>query len=54
MRNTLDLVLGFLFSPPFLHAAVGSLVGAAVYAVWDWLQGTAGKPWQNQNPNGRV
>lgn len=54
MRDTLDLVLGFIASPAFFYAASGALVGAAIYAVWDWLQGTAGKPWHNQTPNGRV
>lgn len=53
MRETLDLVLGF-FSPAFFYAASGAVVGAAIYAVWDWIQGTAGKPWHDQNTSGRV
>lgn len=57
MRDALDLVIGFFLHPAFLYGSTGAFVGAAVFAVWDWFQGTAGKPWKSisrNEPHGRA
>jgi hypothetical protein len=46
-------LVDFLTSPAFFHAAVGAAVGALIYAVYDWVQGTGGKPWGQRNTNNR-
>lgn len=47
--DTISQVVGFLLNPAFFYAAVGAAVGAAIYAVWDFIQGTAGRSWREQN-----
>lgn len=57
MRDALDLVIGFFLHPAFLYGSTGAFVGAAVFAAWDWFQGTAGKPWKSisrNEPHGRA
>ena len=51
--DTLNQVVGFLLNPAFFHAAVGAAAGAAIYAVWDFIQGTAGKPWREHTTTTR-
>ena len=51
--DTLRQVVGFFLNPAFFYAAVGAAVGAAIYAVFDIMQGTAGRPWRNQDQNSR-
>lgn len=51
--DTLQQVVGFFTNPAFFYAAIGAVVGAAIYAVWDFMQGTAGRPWRNQHQTSR-
>lgn len=51
--DALSLMVGFLLNPAFFYAAIGAAVGAAIYAVWDFMQGTAGRPWRNQHQTSR-
>ena len=51
MRDTLDLLIGFFLHPAFIYGGTGAFIGAAIFAAWDWFQGTAGKPWKSITRN---
>lgn len=47
--DTLSQMVGFLANPALFYAGIGAAIGAAFYAVWDFIQGTASRPWREQN-----